>query len=256
MEFNIPTENNKKLEKLIENIKNSKELENLLKMCNISAIDRMRINDHGPTHVKIVANSALKILRILSKETEFNIVKNYKMTNEDAEVIVVLGAVLHDIGHAIHRHGHEQTGLIIAKDLIIDLLSGIYDGIELQTMQYEILHVVYSHEPNVTPLTIEAGVVKVADALDMQKGRGRIPYQIGSISIHSVSVMAVEEVIIDEGKERPLKIIIKMSDHAGIFQVDDLLKEKIATSGIKGMLTVDAIFLKDGKEELIKEFRL
>ncbi len=100
--------------------------------------------------------------------------------------------------------------------------------------------------------------MKVADALDMQKGRGRIPYQIGSISIHSVSVMAVEEVNIIEGEgtERPLRIVIKMSDHAGIFQVDDLLKEKIATSGIKGLLTVDAIFLKDGKEELIKEFRL
>ena len=36
----------------------------------------------------------------------------------------------------------------------------------------------------------------------------------------------------------------------------DLLKEKIETSGIKDLISVDAIMKKDGKQELIKEFQL
>ncbi len=260
MEFNIPVEQNQKLGLLIEKIKNDLELQNLWRMCNVNVIGRMKINDHGPIHVKIVANSALRILRILmEKGIKPNIISEYEMEKDDAELIVVLGAVLHDIGHVIHRAKHEQTGLIIAQPIIKRLLNGIYqDETKEQIIGNEVMHIIFSHEPNVTPFTIEAGVVKVADALDMEKGRGRIPYEIGSVSIHSVSVMAVQEVEINRGQEgeRPLRIAIKMSDNAGIFQIDDLLRDKVETSGIEGLLVVDAIMVKDGKESLIKEFQL
>ncbi len=260
MEFNIPTEQNSKLELLIKKIKNDLELQNLWRMCNANAIGRMKINDHGPTHIKIVANSALRILRILMERgIKPNIVSEYEMSKDDAELVVVLGAIFHDIGHVIHRTKHEQTGLIVAKPIIQRLIREIYPNeIESQIIENETMHIIFSHEPNVTPFTIEAGVVKVADALDMEKGRGRIPYEIGSVSIHSVSVMAVQEVEINKGQEgeRPLRIAIKMSDNAGIFQIDDLLRDKVETSGIEGLLVVDAIMVKDGKESLIKEFQL
>jgi metal-dependent HD superfamily phosphatase/phosphodiesterase len=220
----------------------------------------MKINDHGPIHVKIVANSALQILRLLTEQGIVpNCVSDYQMQNDDAELIVVLGAILHDVGHVIHRSKHEQTGVWVAKDAIKRLLDGIYaDSVEKQIIMHEVSHIILSHEPNIIPFTLEAGVVKVADALDMEKGRGRMPYDAGSVSIHSVSVLAVDEVIIKKGNpnERPLRIAIKMTDSAGIFQVDDLLKEKIETSGIKDLITVDAIMLKDGREDLIKEFQL
>ena len=254
--FNIPLENNKKLEKLVSGIERNKVLNTLLRMSNVNAIDRMGFNDHGPVHVKITANLALRILRILEKRKIVpNIVKNYGMSKEDAEIIVVMGATLHDIGMAVHRQGHEILSTIFALPIIDNLLSPIYKKEEERTIiKYETLQTIYSHEPTRVPLTIEGGVVKVADALDMEKGRARIPYEAGQISIHSISALAIESVQISEGKERPVKISILMSNPAGIFQVDNLLQEKIRTSGIEKMLKIEARIIKDGKEEIVKEY--
>jgi len=173
--FNIPLENNKKLEKLVSGIERNKVLNTLLRMSNVNAIDRMGFNDHGPVHVKITANLALRILRILEKRKIIpSIVKNYGMSKEDAEIIVVMGATLHDIGMAVHRQGHEILSTIFALPIIDNLLSPIYKKEEERTIiKYETLQTIYSHEPTRVPLTIEGGVVKVADALDMEKGRAR-----------------------------------------------------------------------------------
>jgi len=254
--FNIPFEGNKKLEKLILKVREDKVLNTLFMMSNINAIDRLGYNDHGPVHIKIIANLALKILRLLTKKGVMpNLIKNYGLKQEDAEIVVVLGAILHDIGHAVHRQGHEMLSTFFAMPLIDKLIKGIYEKEEEKTiLKYEILQVIYSHEPEIMPLTIEAGVVKVADALDMEKGRARIPYRAGSVNIHSTSAMAIERVEISEGKEKPLKITILMSNPAGIFQVDELLKQKIMTSGIGEMLEVEARIIKDGKEELFKKY--
>jgi metal-dependent HD superfamily phosphatase/phosphodiesterase len=126
--FGVPYNGNKKLSKLVSNINKNKTLLTLLKMSNINAIDRLGYNDHGPTHVRIVANHGLKMLRILIKRgVQPNIVKNYNMKNEDAEVIVTLASVLHDIGHAIHRENHEMLSIVVALSLIDSLLGGIYN---------------------------------------------------------------------------------------------------------------------------------
>lgn len=254
--FNIPFEGNKKLEKLILKVRKDKALNTLLKMSNINAIDRLGYNDHGPVHIKIISNIALKILRTLIRRGVIpSVVRNYGLKQEDAEIIVVSGAILHDIGHSVHREGHEILSTLFAFPIIDNLIGGIYRKEEEKTVvKYEILHTIFSHEPEVKPLTIEAGVVKVADALDMEKGRARIPYRSGSVNVHSVSALAIERVEVFAGKEKPLKIIILMSNPAGIFQVDELLKEKIKTSGIEEMLEVEARLIKDGREEIFKKY--
>ena len=38
-----------------------------------------------------------------------------RMSNDDAEVIVVLGSLLHDLGMSIHRADHEQYSLFVAQ---------------------------------------------------------------------------------------------------------------------------------------------
>lgn len=254
--FNIPFEGNKKLTKLILKVRRNKTLNTLLKMSNINAIDRLGYNDHGPVHIKIISNLALRILRLLIKRGVVpGIVKNYGFEKEDAEVVVVLGAILHDIGHAVHREGHEFLSILFSTPLIDKLLEGIYNKEEEKTIvKYETLQAIYAHDSPVKSLTTEAGIVKVADGLDMEKGRARIPYQSGSISIHSASAMAIERVEILEGKEKPVKVIILMSNPAGIFQIDGLLKEKIKNSGIEEMLEVEVRLLKDGKEEVFKKY--
>lgn len=257
LQFNIPTESNQKLTTIIERVKQDSEIETLLKMSNVTAIDRLGYNDHGATHVKIVANSSLYILRILIKKGIVpSVVENYKLENQDAEVIVVLASILHDMGHAIHRQGHEVMSTVFTASIIDRLLEGIYQEPEKTIIKFEILHAIYSHEPSQVALTIEGGVMKIADALDMEKGRARVPYKIGSINIHSLSAMAIEKVEIQEGEERPVKVIIHMSNPAGIFQVDDLLREKINTSRVGQYFTFEARLMKDGKEEPLKKIQL
>ena len=87
--FTVPWHENAKLKQLVGMVQKDVGLQTLWKCSNVMAIDRMGYTDHGPTHVKIVANSALKLLRMLvEKKVVPSIVKNYGQKNEDAEVIV------------------------------------------------------------------------------------------------------------------------------------------------------------------------
>src|SRR5450759_4629355 len=103
--FYVPARHNEKLRKLVEAIVASERLHQLWRCANINAVDRSGMSDHGPVHIQIVANISLKLLRLLVEGgVEPSIVRNYGLTAEDAEVVVVLGAALHDIGMSIHRH--------------------------------------------------------------------------------------------------------------------------------------------------------
>ena len=111
--FNIPFRDNAKLKHVIEAVRKDVRLWTFWRCANVMAIDRLGYTDHGPTHVRIVANSALKILRILLKNKIVpSIVKNYGMKNEDAEVVVVLGSIFHDLGMIVTRHDHEQISAL------------------------------------------------------------------------------------------------------------------------------------------------
>jgi Uncharacterized conserved protein len=87
----------------------------------------------------------------------------------------------------------------------------------------------------------------------MEKGRARIPFKLGKIDIHSVSALAIEKVEILEGSKKPIKIVIVMTNPAGIFQVDELLKSKIKTSGIDDMVEIEARLIENGKEVVFKK---
>lgn len=230
MNFNVPTKENKKLENIRKKVENDLTLQTFWKASNINAIDRLGYNDHGHVHVKIVANIALKMLRMLiAKGLQPSIVKNYGTThgmiNDDAEVVVVLAAMLHDIGMAVHREQHEQYSLVLAVNLLNKFLED-YKEEDRAVMISEIMHAMLSHETTIKPFTLEAGLVRVADALDMSEGRARIPFHAGSMDIHSVSAMSITEMTLSEGKEVPIEIKITMKNPAGIFQIDELLRAK------------------------------
>ncbi len=241
MPLNIPLQKNDVLRRVIERLDASKTLQAYWAASNITAIDRMGINDHGPVHIRIMTNIALRLLRLLVEgDIVPNVVKDHGMTAEDAEVIVVLASALHDIGHVIHRRDHEELSLILAPPLIDAFLDGIYDERGVAVLKGEILHAIYTHQRDAQPLTIEAGVVKVADALDMESGRARIPFSTGGPTIHSVSAMAIRKVRIARGESRPIAIEIEMSNSAGIFQLDNLLREKLKNSTISPYVEVVA----------------
>jgi metal-dependent HD superfamily phosphatase/phosphodiesterase len=249
--FNIPIKENKKLEKTIKFIENDIEINTLWHCSNVMSMERQNLNDHGPIHIKIVANRALKIFRMLIKNgVEPSIVKNYGMTVEDAEVVILLGSVLHDLGLAIVREKHEVYSIPLALDVLKRFLPTIYNTEESTIMTSEILHAVLTHHEPSHPQTLEAGIVKVADALDMEKGRARIPYQEGRLNIHSISAFAIEKVDILEGDEKPITLAIKMNNPAGVFQVDNLLVEKTRGSGLVKYLQVK-VYIQEREEPII-----
>ena len=233
MSFHIPTKKNTKLKQMLAHVKEDAELLQLWKCANINAVDRSGISDHGEIHIRIVSNAALRILRLLIKGGIIpSVVKDHGMETDDAEVIVVLAACLHDIGIAVHRNDHERYSIFLAYPKSRELLAGIYEEPALTIIASEVMHAIVSHNAKETCLTIEAGVLKVADALDMTEGRSRIPFETGNVNIHSVSAKSVDSVEIEPGEKRPVRLVITLANSAGIFQVDELLRNKLKNSSI------------------------
>ncbi|KXB07400.1 phosphohydrolase [candidate division MSBL1 archaeon SCGC-AAA382K21] len=256
MDLGIPINDNKKLERVSKVISKNKELDGYLKSANVNAMDRLKYSDHGPTHIKIVANAALKILRILvDRDVTPSIVENHGFDLDDAEVEVVLAATLHDIGMAVHRKDHDQMSVFLGQNLLQTILDGIYENEEKAIMISEILGTLFPHDGRGEVLTVEAGILAIADALDMAEGRARIPFEAGQVDIHSVSAMAINKVEINEGKdgEKPVKIKIIMNNSAGVFQVDELLKKKVQASGLQEYFDIVAEIAseEEEKEEVI-----
>ncbi|MBD3202830.1 HD domain-containing protein [Candidatus Woesearchaeota archaeon] len=254
--MNIPIKKNKKLGKIIKKVENHTRLNTLWDCSNVMVMDRQGFSDHGPVHVAIVANIALKLLRnLIQSEISPSIVKEYSFDNNDAEIVVVLGSVLHDIGNAVHRYDHERTSVYLSNKILEELLEGVYKQKEMQIMICEILHTIICHDGG-DIVTIEAGVIKLADALDMKQGRARIPFERGIQDIYSVSAMAINEVNIHKNKHKPISIEIELGNSAGIFQIDNLLKNKLKDSPIERYVEVIAK-VKEGKEKkIIRKYEL
>ncbi|MFV1859394.1 MAG: HD domain-containing protein [Anaerolineales bacterium] len=247
----VSTKGNKKLVALLVEINGDEELQQLWEAANINAVRRLGMSDHGPVHIQIVANGCVKILRLLvAAGVQPSAVSEHGLTVEDAEVLVVLAACLHDVGMAVHRDNHENISLLLGYPKARQLLADLYEEPNLTTIVSEVLHAIIAHRWDVQPLSLEAGVLKVADALDMTQGRSRIPFESGKVNIHSVSAQAIEEVKIEKGEELPVRVEILLNNSAGIFQVDELLKRKLANSTLAPYVEVVA-HLETEKERRI-----
>ena len=112
----------------------------------------------------------------------------------------------------------------------------------------EVLQGIISHRADGEPLTLEAGILRVADALDMEQGRSRIPFERGHVGIHSLSAAAIEDVSIGDGEKKPIRIEITMNNSSGIYQVDGLLKAKLRGSGLEPYVEVARAHRHGGRE--------
>jgi uncharacterized protein len=258
--MNIPTRNNKKLAQVHRAVESHIELAALWEASNIMAVKRLGMSDHGPVHVAIVANMALKMLRnLIDAGVVPSVVEDWEFEKDDAEVIVFLGSTLHDLGNSVHRDLHDDFGVTLAKDLLPDLLSDAYPDRRIrQIMSTETLHAMVAHDVGVAVHTVEGGIVRIADGLDMQKGRARIAFETSSTDIFKISGMAVDKVkVLPATTEKPVRIEILMNDAAGIFQVDHLLKKKIQGSHLEAYVEIIAKMTEGtGNERLIDTYRL
>jgi len=257
MRIRVPVRANRKLGELIQRVNDDDQLKAWWHVANVNAVVRLRINDHSWVHVQIVTNIALKLLRQLTKHgVEPAMVTDYAMTRNEAEIVVVLSALLHDVGMSVHRDDHEDFSLFLAEGKLGDLLDGLYSTTDATVISSEVLQSIISHRADGKPLTLEAGILRVADALDMAKGRSRIPFERGSVSIHSLSAAAIEDVQIKDGAERPIMIEVVMNNSSGLYQVDGLLKAKLRGSGLEPYVEVIAHIDTEAEKSLVPTYRL
>ena len=254
--IHVPSRGNRVLEQLLERVNRDDELRTWWHVGNLNAVTRMGMNDHSWVHMQIVTNIGLKLIRLLARAgVRPCMVTDYGLTQKDAEVVVVLGCLLHDVGMSVHRNGHEEFSLFLADRKARELLEGLYDTVALTVVVSEALQSIITHRSDGRPLTVEAGVVRVADSLDMTHGRSRIPFQQGSLSIHALSAQAVDRVRLSPGRSRAIEVQIEMNNSSGVFQVDELLRKKLKGSGLEEHVEIE-VTVHEQEKRLLDRFTL
>jgi uncharacterized protein len=252
-----PTRGNRRLERLLEAVNSDDQVKAWWHVSAVNATRRLQMSDHGWVHIQIVLNIGLRLGRLLFRRSVVpSVVADYGMSERDAEVVIAGACLLHCVGMSIHRDDHEQFSLFLTADRLGDLLAGAYAEPERTIIVAETLHAIIGHRRSGAPFTVEAGIVRVADALDMARGRSRVPFESGHQNIHSLSAYAIEEVKISPGRDRAVRVEIEMSNSAGIFQVDELLATKLRGSGLEQHIEVIARIDAEHEQRLIPVFRI
>ncbi|MEA2248794.1 MAG: uncharacterized protein QOH46_3323 [Solirubrobacteraceae bacterium] len=251
-----PTRGNRRLEQLFDAVNADPQVKAWWHVAGINAA-RLSLTDHSWVHIQIVTNIALRLGRLLFRRGIVPaMVSDHGMSERDAEVVIAAASLFHCVGMSIHRTDHESYSLFLTADKLNGLLAGIYDEPERSVVVAEAMHGVISHRSKGRPLTIEGSIVRVADALDMAKGRSRVEFEAGRLDIHSISAYAIDEVRIVAGTDKAIRVEIEMSNSAGIFQVDEGLGPKLRGTPLAEHIEVIARIESEHEKSLVPVFRL
>jgi uncharacterized protein len=253
-----PTRGNRRLEQFLDAVNADDQVKAWWHVSAVNATRRLGMSDHSWVHIQIVLNIGLRLARLLFRRgVTPSVTADFGMSERDAEVVIAAGCLFHCVGMSIHRDDHERYSLFLTADKLGSLLATAYDEPERTVIASEALHAIIGHRrKGAPPFTIEAGIVRVADALDMARGRSRVPFEAGHQNIHSLSAYAIEEVKLAPGTERAVGVEITMSNSAGIFQVDELLATKLRGSGLEEYIEVTARIDAEHEQRLITVFRI
>src|ERR1700738_3857522 len=214
------------------------EIQTLWYMANRTS-RRASVNDHGPAPAPPPIHHGDSLLRLLMEAgIQPNCVTDHALSEDDARVVVRLGRGMHDVGISIHRDRHELLSVPIALDWLRRKLPPIYVEPQLTVVISEVVHAVLAHNVHERCLTLEAGIVKVADALDMTKGRSRKALSAGKIDIHSISAAAVEAVRVTRGTNKPIRIEVDINNPSAVFHLKEVFGQKLAHSSIQDYVEV------------------
>jgi uncharacterized protein len=253
----VPTRGNRRLEQLLDAVNADDHTKALWHVCAVNASRRLGMSDHSWVHIQVVLNIGLRLARLLFRRgVTPSVTTDYGMKERDAEVVIAAGCLFHCVGMSIHRDDHELYSLFLTADKLGSLLAEAYEEPERTIIASEALHAIIGHRRKGAPFTVEAGIVRVADALDMARGRSRVPFEAGRLNIHSLSAYAIEDVKIGPGEDRAVRVEIAMSNSAGIYQVDELLATKLRGSGLEEHVEVIARIDAEHEQRLIPVFKI
>ncbi len=257
MRVRAPTRGNRRLERFLDAVNEDDQVKVWWHVSAVNAARRLGMSDHSWVHIQIVLNIGLRLGRLLFRRGVVpSVVADFGLSERDAEVVIAAGCMFHCVGMSIHRKDHERFSLFLTADRLGGLLAGAYEEPERTVIVSEALHAIIGHRRDGAPFTVEAGIVRIADALDMARGRSRVEFESGRQNIHSLSAYAIEEVKILPGNDRAVRVEIAMSNSAGIFQVDELLAMKLRGSGLEEHFEVIARIDAEHEQRLIPVFRI
>ncbi|MGI8781986.1 MAG: HD domain-containing protein [Solirubrobacteraceae bacterium] len=256
MHITAPSERNPKLAGLLAAANADTQLKARWHAAQITA-ERLGMSDHSWVHLRIVVNSALRVFRLLRQRgVRSSLEVDYGLEATDAEVVIAGACLLHDLGMSIHRTDHEAFSLFLAADCLDGLLARVYEDPERTIVASEVMHAIIGHRKGGVPLTLEGGIVRVADALDMEHGRARVAFETRLPNIHSLSAAAIDDVRIMPGEQRTIRVEIDMNNSAGVFQVDQLLASKLRGSGLEDHIEVVAQIEAEHEKRLLTVYRI
>jgi metal-dependent HD superfamily phosphatase/phosphodiesterase len=237
-----------RVKRVYELLESDPEVQGYLRMSNKMVVERLHYNDHGPVHARITAGCSLEILSLLGRVIEPTMLTNHISDREGARIVTMMGSYLHDVGNAVHRDQHVMHSCMLAAPILERILREAYpdDPEQALRLKTETLHCIYAHEEPVKALSVEAGAAKIGDGCDMAEGRARVPYQTGRVDMHSISATSIKRVDIETGADMPVVIKVHMNNPAGVYQIEEVIGRKIATSGLHQV--VDIVALENGKE--------
>jgi metal-dependent HD superfamily phosphatase/phosphodiesterase len=181
-----------------------------------ASLESIGYTEHGERHVGLVSRIA------------FNVLKRTGRPERTCELAAIAG-YLHDIGNAVNRDHHAQTGAVMAMQLLTEF--GMPDD--------EILPVIGAignhHENDGDPVNDIAAAVILADKSDVHRTRVRNPDMI-KFDIHDRVNYAVEKSFLnveDGGKHITLELTIDpaishMMEYFEIFMTRMLASRKAA----------------------------
>ncbi|MBI5104810.1 MAG: phosphohydrolase [Solirubrobacterales bacterium] len=252
----VPTRGNRRLERLVDAVNDDPQVRAWWHAAGVNA-ERLGMSDHSWVHIQIVTNIALRLARLLYRRGVVgSSVADHGFDERDAEVVIAAAAMFHCVGMSIHRTDHEAYSLFLAADKLPSLLEPIYDEPQRSLVVAEASHAIISHRSRGVPFTIEGAIVRVADALDMAKGRSRVPFEAGQQNIHSISNIAIESVNISPGDEKAVRVEIEMTNSAGLFQVDEGLGTKLRGTPLAEHVEVIARIEAEHEQRLVEVFRI
>jgi metal-dependent HD superfamily phosphatase/phosphodiesterase len=254
MRLHAPSERNPRLAAFLAAANADTALKARWHVSQVNA-DRLSMSDHSWVHLQIVLNRALHLFRLLHRRgVKSAVEESYGMSADDAEVVIAGGCLLHDLGMSIHRVDHEAYSLFLALQHLGGLLAG-YEEPERTVLASEVEHAIIGHRSGGRPLTVEAGIVRVADALDMEHGRSRVAIE-RLPNMHALSAAAIDEVRIIPGERKTVRVEIDMNNSAGVFQVDNLLAAKLRGSGLEDQIEVVARIETEHEKRLLRVFEI
>jgi metal-dependent HD superfamily phosphatase/phosphodiesterase len=224
------------------------EIQALQEYANTVSIKRLGYNDHGPVHMRTVALNAVIMMGLLRQAGIPTSLETEECGSfEDSLTAVLMAAILHDLGMSVGRQDHEFHSASLAGPIMDRILREIYPGdISRRVIVKSLaLEGISGHMGNRTIHSLEAGVIMVADGCDMKKGRARIPMALAGSprvgDIHKYSANSIEDVMIQAGREKPIRIEVLMSSEVGLFQIEEVLLGKIAASTAKMYIELYAL---------------